>query len=43
MTKTLRQTAIALATLAALTAVVGAGAGTMRGHGPELSESGATL
>ena len=37
MTKTLRRTAIALATLAALTAVVGAGAGTTRGHGPELS------
>ena len=37
MTKTLRHTAIALATLAALTAVVGAGAGTTRGHGPELS------
>src|SRR5438046_3293384 len=37
MTKTLRQTTIALATLAALTAVVGAGARTTRGHGPELS------
>src|SRR4029453_17444515 len=37
MTKTLRQTTIALATLAALTAVVGAGASTTRGHGPELS------
>jgi hypothetical protein len=37
MTKTLRHTAIALATLAALTAVVGAGAGMTRGHGPELS------
>jgi lipoprotein-anchoring transpeptidase ErfK/SrfK len=37
MTKTLRHTAIALATLAALTGVVGAGAGTTRGNGPELS------
>ncbi|HKB20295.1 MAG TPA: L,D-transpeptidase [Gaiellaceae bacterium] len=37
MTKTLRQTAIGLATLAALTAVVAAGAGTTRAHGPELS------
>ena len=37
MTKTLRQTAIALATIAALTAVVGAGAETTRAHGPQLS------
>ena len=37
MTKTLRHTTIALATLAALTAVLGAGASTTRGHGPELS------
>ena len=37
MTKTLRHTTIALAVLAALTAVVGAGAGTTRAHGPELS------
>jgi hypothetical protein len=37
MTKTLRRTTIGLAALAALTAVVGAGAGTNRGHGPQLS------
>src|SRR5262245_4797564 len=37
MTKILRQTAIALATLAALSAVVAAGAGTTRSLGPELS------
>ena len=37
MTKTMRHTTIALATLAALTAVVGAGAVTTRGHAPELS------
>ena len=37
MIKSLRHTAIPLATLAALTAVVGAGARTTRGHGPELS------
>ena len=37
MTKTLRRTTIALAALAALTAVVGAGAGTSRAHGPELT------
>jgi L,D-transpeptidase-like protein len=37
MTKTLRQTTIALATLAALTGVVGAGAGTARAHGPQLT------
>ena len=37
MTKTLRQTAIAFATLAALTAAVGAGAGTTHAHGPQLT------
>jgi hypothetical protein len=37
MTKTLRRTTIGLAALAALTAVVGAGAGTNRAHGPQLS------
>jgi lipoprotein-anchoring transpeptidase ErfK/SrfK len=37
MTKTLRHIAIPFATLAALTAVVGAGADTTRVHGPELS------
>src|SRR5262245_34512327 len=37
MTRRLRHTTIALAILAALTAVVGAGATTARGHGPELS------
>ena len=37
MTKTLRRTTIALAALAALTAVVAAGAGTTRAHGPELT------
>jgi lipoprotein-anchoring transpeptidase ErfK/SrfK len=37
MKKTLRHTTIALATLAALTAAIGAGAGTTRGHGPDLS------
>jgi L,D-transpeptidase catalytic domain len=37
MTKTLRHIAIPLATLSALTAVVGAGADTTRRHGPELS------
>jgi len=37
MTKKLRQTTIAFATLAALTAVLSAGAGTTRAHGPELS------
>ena len=37
MTKTLRRTTIAFAALAALTAVVGAGAGTSRAHGPQLT------
>jgi hypothetical protein len=37
MRKTLRRTTIGLAALAALTAVVGAGAGTNRAHGPQLS------
>jgi lipoprotein-anchoring transpeptidase ErfK/SrfK len=37
MTRTLRHTTIALATLAALTGVLGAGASTARAHAPQLS------
>ena len=37
MTKTLRQTTMALATLAALTVAVATGASTTRAAGPELS------